>query len=153
MPHAIHVLARASLRVAVLTAILLAGASLQAQTQAGEQARALFDTYWAQTAEMFPEWATYRGDHRFGDRLNDGSPEARARWYAFAREKLAGLDALPRAELSAHDRMSVDVLALQLRQSLVLEPFPGYRSMTVDASPWPFQASFGNLLRASPVAT
>jgi uncharacterized protein (DUF885 family) len=153
MPHAIQVLARASLRIALLTAFVLAGASLQAQTQAGERARALFETYWAQTAEMFPEWATYRGDHRFGDRLNDGSPEARARWYAFAREKLAGLDALPRAELSAHDRMSVDVLALQLRQSLVLEPFPGYRSMTVDASPWPFQASFGNLLRASPVAT
>jgi uncharacterized protein (DUF885 family) len=153
MPHAIQVLARASLRIAVLTAFLLAGASLQAQTQAGEQARAVFDAYWAQTAEMFPEWATYRGDHRFGDRLNDGSPEAPARWYAFAREKLAGLEALPRSELGAHDRMSVDVLVRQLRQSLVLEPFPGYRSMTVDASPWPFQASFGNLLRASPVAT
>jgi uncharacterized protein (DUF885 family) len=145
----------------VLAACLLAGAFTppQAWAQAvsanvsapSQRAKSVFDDYWSRTAEMFPEWATYRGDHRFGGRLNDGSPEARARWHAFARELLSQLQALPRQELGPQDRMSVDVLARQLDQSVSMEPFTGYRSMTVDASPWPFQASFAELLRSSPV--
>jgi uncharacterized protein (DUF885 family) len=118
-----------------------------------QAAKAVFDGYWARTSELFPEAATYRGDHRFGDRLNDGSPAARERWYGFARDVLSQLKALPLQELGAQDRMSADVLARRLERSLSMEPFAGYESMTVDASPWPFQAAFNELLRASPVAT
>lgn len=122
-------------------------------TAAAQQARAIFDDYWARTAEMYPEWATYRGDHRFGDRLNDGSAAARPRWYAFAREMLARLRAVPRQELGAQDRLSLDLLVRRLEASLTMEPFEGFDTMSVNASPWPFQASFANLLRAAPVAT
>lgn len=120
---------------------------------ASGQARALFDEYWERTAAMYPEWATYRGDHRFGDRLNDASHEARVRWFAFAREMKARLADLPRQELSSQDRLSVDVLMRRLDMSLAMEPYEGFESMTVDASPWPFQSAFQGLLRASPVAT
>lgn len=120
---------------------------------ASSQAHALFEEYWERTARMFPEWATYRGDHRFGDRLNDGSPQAREQWFALARGLLARLQALPPQALGPQDRLSVEVLARRLRMSLAMEPFADYESMTVDASPWPFQASFASLLRASPMET
>ena len=115
-------------------------------------ARALFDEYWARTAEMYPEWATYRGDHRFDDRLSDGSIAAQARGDTFARAMVARLQSLPRQDMTPQDRMSVDILARQFDQSLSLEPFAGYRTMTVDASPWPFHSRFGNLLRNMPMA-
>lgn len=156
-------IARFPFFIGTLTVFLLAGtftfASIQAQAQAtnipaqSARAKAVFDDYWAGTAELFPEWATYRGDNRFGDRLNDGSPEGRVRWNRFAREIFSALQGLPRQELSAQDRLSVDVLARQIHQSLSMDPFVGYHSMTVDVSPSPFQASFSRLLRASPVST
>jgi uncharacterized protein (DUF885 family) len=120
---------------------------------AAAQAKAVFDGYWERTAGLYPEWATYRGDHRFGDRLNDGSPEGRELWYTVARETLAQLRALPRQELGAQDRLSVDVLTRDLGDSLTFEPFTGWRSMTVNAAPFPFQASFHSLLMASPMGT
>lgn len=153
------------LRSGVLAVCLLAAVAtpLSAQTTAptseadraarSVQAKAVFDDYWARTAELYPEWATYRGDNRFGDRLNDGSLVGRTRWYGLARDMLARLAALPGQALNAQDRMSVDVLTRQFNASLAMEPFAGYRSMTVDASPWPFQASFGNLLRSVPMST
>lgn len=147
---------------AALALCLLAAPALQAQTPpavagtpaaAPSPAQAIFDEYWARTAEMSPEWATYRGDHRFGDRLDDGSPQARERWHALARELQARLKALPRATLSAQDRLSVDVMLRQFEQSLAMAPYSGYASMSVDASPSPFHAAFIGLLRASPMAT
>ncbi|MDB5859540.1 MAG: hypothetical protein JWQ76_3229 [Ramlibacter sp.] len=157
--------ARTSVCAGLAAALLLAAAftPIPAQSQGAapaagavarsERAQDLFDEYWERTAVLFPEWATYRGDHRFGDRLNDGSPEARARWYAFARDIQARLQALPRDGLGARDRLSVDVLTRQLDQSLAMEPHAGFEAMTVDASPWPFQGAFFGLLRGSPVAT
>ncbi|MDB5953813.1 DUF885 domain-containing protein [Ramlibacter sp.] len=149
------------LAAALLCASAVAPAPVRAQpaplaaaaVPASAQAKAVFDDYWERTASMFPEWATYRGDQRFGDRLNDGSPEARVRWFAFAREIKARLAAIPRQELAAQDRLSVDVLARRLEMSLAMEPYAGYETMTVDASPWPFQSAFQGLLQASPVAT
>lgn len=140
------------------TAVLAPGqghaqAAATPSAPAAAQAHALFEEYWERTAHMFPEWATYRGDHRFGDRLNDGSPQARERWFALARELLARLEALPSGALGRQDRLSVEVLARRFRLSLASEPFADYETMTVDASPWPFQASFASLLRASPMET
>jgi len=156
MPHLARLAPRAALCAALLLFVPLA--HLQAQPAAttaatAQQAQAVFEGYWSQTAELFPEWATYRGDHRFGDRLNDGSPEGRARWFALARETLAQLRALPRDALGAQDRLSADILTRELADSVALEPFTGWRTMTVNAAPFPFQASFHNLVRASPMAT
>ncbi|NML46180.1 DUF885 domain-containing protein [Ramlibacter sp. G-1-2-2] len=142
---------RGVLGLGLAVALRCAGAS--AQSSAHAQAAALFDEYWERTAVMFPEWASYRGDHRFGDRLDDGSPGARERWYALVRELKARLQALPRAQLDAQDRLSVDVLTRRLDYSLAMEPHEGFASMTVNASPWPFQAGFHDLLNAVPMAS
>ena len=60
-----------------------------AAQDAAETARlhALFARQWAWVGETFPEWATFRGDHRFGDRLTDNSAAGRAAtpWLASPR--------------------------------------------------------------------
>ena len=37
---------------------------------------ALFDARWEVQMRTYPEWATYVGDSRYGDRLYDASPAA-----------------------------------------------------------------------------
>ena len=39
---------------------------------------ALFDAAWDDAMQRYPNWATYVGDPRHGDRLHDASPEAEA---------------------------------------------------------------------------
>ena len=38
-----------------------------------QAAVALFDAYWEDVARRYSEGATYRGDHRYGDRFTDGT--------------------------------------------------------------------------------
>lgn len=151
---------RAALRSAL--ALTLPGAGFLAPVRAqpapsaptpSQQAKAVFDEYWERTAAMYPEWATYRGDDRFGDRLDDGSAQARTRWFAFARETKARLQALPLQQLDARDRMSAAILLRRMDRTLAFEPHPGFDSMSVNAAPWPFQAAFQNLMRAVPMRT
>ena len=70
----------------------------------------LFDADWQWNMRTFPEWATYVGDHRYGDRLEDRSLEADATYFAHARERLAQLASIDRAKLSPADRVSYDIL-------------------------------------------
>ena len=146
-----------SLRAATLAALFAAAlvaacASSPTQTES-QRAHAHFERYATQVAEVAPEWATIRGDHRFGDRLTDASPAGQARFYAFWRQTLADLDGLDRAQLSRDDQVSVDVLRRVCRDFLNLEPYPGARSMTVGATSFAFQVGFANLMRIAPVAT
>jgi len=46
----------------------------------------LFGNYWEYTLERSPTFATYLGDHRFGDRLEDLSDEAQTKHIARLRE-------------------------------------------------------------------
>ena len=56
------------------TTVALAVPAMSADEAATKALHALFDRQWQWSAETFPEFATYRGDHRFGDRLADVSP-------------------------------------------------------------------------------
>ncbi len=60
--------------------------------------------------ERHPESATFLGDHRSDDRLDDQSPEAQAEEVAWAGRRLADLDAVDPAALSAADRVDADIL-------------------------------------------
>jgi hypothetical protein len=44
----------------------------------------LFDEAWEANMRRYPEWATYVGDHRYGDRLYDASPANEADAYTTA---------------------------------------------------------------------
>ena len=106
------------------------GAPDPQQTQA---LHALFDATWEADMRRHPEWASYVGDHRYGDRLYDASPAARAAEFESARRSLARAQAIRRDALSAADQLSLDLFVHNLRDTLRLEPFAGYRSLSLGA--------------------
>ena len=112
---------------------------------------ALFDARWEWSMKTFPEWATFLGEHRYGDRLGDASREADAAVHAMARSDLAAAQAIRRESLSAKDLVSLDIFVLQLQEQLRLEPFVGYRTLSLGALGG-FHTEFADLLGASPVA-
>jgi uncharacterized protein (DUF885 family) len=112
---------------------------------------ALFDARWEWSMKTFPEWATFNGDHRYGDRLGDASREAEVAIHAVARSDLAAAQAIRRESLSAKDRVSLDIFVLQLQEQLRFEPFLGFRTMSLGALGG-FHTDFADLLGASPVA-
>lgn len=120
---------------------------------ASVSAQGIFDAYWNALPEFYPESGTYRGDKRYNDRLTDATPEMAARWTAHLANIRDRLDRLPLNELSRQERISVQVLRLQVGDQLAVDRFEGLQSMSVDASPWPFQSQFLNLLGAVPVDT
>ncbi len=142
----------------VLAAIFFAacgGAAAQsAQGDAAETARlhALFDAEWQWNMRTFPEWATYVGDHRYGDRLNDRSLQAEDTYFAHARERLARLRAIDRAKLSSTDRVSYDILVRDTMEWIDSEAHRGMRTQAVNAVSG-LHLGFAELLRASPAAT
>ena len=132
--------------------VLTPGGAAHAAAPAGEARRlhALFDERWEAEMRRFPEWATWVGDHRYGDRLHDASPEAEAAETADLRRWLARARAVRRAALPPVDRVSLDVFIHQLQDELALRPFTGFRSMSLDSQSG-FQSRFADLLRTSPV--
>jgi uncharacterized protein (DUF885 family) len=113
--------------------------------------QALFDQRWEELMQLYPEWATYVGDHRYGDRLRDASPEAIAADYAAARRALQAAQGIRRDALAAKDQVSLDIFIYQLEEHLRFEAFRGYRSMSIGALDG-FQTDLSELLRASPVS-
>jgi uncharacterized protein (DUF885 family) len=120
-----------------------------AQTRA---LHALFDAKWEADMRRYPEWATFVGDHRYGDRLYDATPAALAAEFDSAREALAQAQAIRRDALAPQDQVSLDVFMHRLQRALSFEPFVGYRSLSLGALGG-FQSNFADLLTASPVAS
>ena len=152
--HRLHKHLRRALLIASLVAITFVPAASaadridRAETQ---RLQALFDARWEAQMRSHPEWATFVGDNRYGDRLSDASPAATAAEFAAARRALAQARGVRRAGLSALDRSSLDIFVYQLEEQLRFEPFVGFRSMSLGALDG-FQSHFAALLRESPVA-
>jgi uncharacterized protein (DUF885 family) len=117
-----------------------------------EPLHALFDERWEALMQAYPEWATGNGDHRYGDRLTDASPQAIAANFAATRRTLDRALAVDRAALSPVDQASLDVFVYNLQDDLRFESFVGYRSMSLGAQGG-FQIEFVDLLAQSPVDT
>ena len=102
------------------------------------------------TARWYPEWATFRGDHRFGDRLTDASPEAEDERIAQQRRWLAAAEAVPRDTLAPTDRTSRDMFIHRLQARLRLHAFEGWRTMQVGALRG-IQTGLADLMKAVPM--
>jgi uncharacterized protein (DUF885 family) len=113
---------------------------------------ALFDSRWEAQMQRYPEWASYLGDMRYGDRLSDASPQATAAAYADAREALARARAIRRSALGPVDQVSLDMFMYELEEDLRFEPFAGFRSLSLGALGG-FQSDFADLLSNAPVDT
>jgi uncharacterized protein (DUF885 family) len=111
----------------------------------------LFDTYWEDTARRAPEFATFRGDTRYGDRFSDRSPEGIAAQDAYFRELQRKVRAVDRAGLSQKDRVSVEMLQRTADDAVLLSGYKGFTSMTISAAPFAFQGFFAQLARVTPV--
>ena len=140
----------AALRGWLLAAALL-GAGLAA-AQPAQTLHALFAEYWETTARDVPEWATWRGDHRFDDRLSDTTPAARAARDAQAQEWLARAQAIDRAALSPTDRVSLDIFVHARAEEVAYQAFEGWRTMSL-ASDGGFQTELPELLGVMPADT
>ncbi len=118
--------------------------------QEAQRLHALFDQAWEDAMRRHPSWATYTGDRRYGDRLDDASPEAEAAAYDQARRQRAQALAIRRELLSDTDRSSLDLFLHQLNEELLFEPLVGFRRMSLGATGG-FHTDFASLLLASPV--
>ena len=129
------------------------GADAQAVDPAAtRQLQALFDASWEAAMQRYPEWATFVGDNRYGDRLFDASREGEAADFALARRQLAEAKAIARERLGPADQVSLEIFIYELEQQLRMERFVGFRRLSL-GSQGGFQSSLSQLLRASPAAT
>jgi prolyl oligopeptidase len=99
----------------ILISVLVALApSASFADSAVESWKKLADDWWETQLENSPVYATFTGDNRFNNRLDELGPKARRRW----QEKVADLEkraaAIPPAQLEESDRVSLDLLRLQL---------------------------------------
>ncbi|MFN8934494.1 MAG: hypothetical protein ACK5Y0_01125, partial [Pseudomonadota bacterium] len=92
---------------------------------------ALFERQWEWSAVTFPEWATSRGDHRFGDRRTDNSRAARDAADRAVRGFLDEARAIQRERLAAADRVSLDLFIDRQQRWLRFVDYPGARGMSI----------------------
>ena len=74
--------------------------------------------YVDEVTALSPVSATWLGDHRFDDQLDEVTPEARQRKAAFHRTVLDRLDQIPRDELSRANQIDAAMLRHRLRAGL-----------------------------------
>ena len=142
--------AAAALWVLALPAVATTTAA-EPDAQESKALHALFDRHWEWSARAFPEWASYRGDHRFGDRLSDASAAGLAKSDAEVAAFLAEARALQRGKLGPTDRVSLDLFIDAQQRQVQSAAFPAARGMTLRALGGP-QTQFVELLQAMPTA-
>ena len=116
---------------------------------AAQELRAICDDCWESTLVENPTYATYLGDFRFNDRLSDISETGRSRRHALNERFLSRLKKLDTGALTENDRVTADILRLQLEQSLEEEQHKFWQ-WDVDQMNGP-QADFPQLLNFHPL--
>ena len=116
---------------------------------AARELRTICDESWEATLRENPTYATYLGDFRYNDRLADISEAGRARRRALYEGFLARVKALDLASLDENDRVTADILRLQLEQGLE-EDRHKFWQWDVDQMGGP-QADFPQLLNFHPL--
>jgi len=136
-------------RAAVLTLLLLGCQSPGKEPMtAADALRSICDDAWEATLRENPTYATYLGDFRYNDKLSDLSEAGRKRRHDLNEGFLARLKALDAAALVEGDRVTADILTLQLEQSLEEERHKFWQ-WDVDQMGGP-QADFPQLLNVHP---
>jgi len=139
-------------RAAAVIVVLLIGCQNPGKDpmSAAQDLRSLCDDVWEATLRENPTYATYLGDFRFNDRLQDISDAARARRHRLHEEFRARLAKVDVASLTEQDRVSADILRLQLDQSIEEERHKFWQ-WDVDQMGGP-QADFPQLLNYHPLS-
>jgi len=80
--------------------------------QAHSPVNQLADRFWETILELNPTMATFYGDERYADRLEDPGPEGRARTRALMLRTAAGASAIDTDGLATEDRITRDMLSV-----------------------------------------
>ena len=126
-----------------------------ASSNASPAARRLHDIFrrhWEATARLAPEWATFRGDHRFGGELAQVGASAEAERRRLLEGFVAEVEALSPQPLDPSDRLSREMFLYNLRNQLAVARFEAYRGMSIGALRGPHTLMSG-LLQQQPVDT
>ncbi len=159
-------LRRASLGLSASLLLVLAGCATapQATTPAATgparaadrtsaaRLHALFDAAWEDSMRRHPPWATYMGDHRYGDKLPDASPQAEAAGHAETARQLQAARTIDQRALGSTDRTSLALFIHGLEEAQVFEPLVGWRRLSLGATGG-FHTEFTGLLQVSPSGT
>ena len=117
----------ARLTACVIAALLaLHGISSAAENTSAQALRQLLDREWEYQMAHDPVSASALGDRRWNDKWEDLSPNAVRETFQHAREVLAQLHAIDRAELSPQDQVSYDVFEYNNNDYLESEPYRWY---------------------------
>ncbi len=84
----------------------------------GGRVRALAAEVWESMMREAPSWATFLGDRRFEERLEERGPAARERRLATSKDLLARLRKIPERGLSEDDAVTRAVLLRVLEESI-----------------------------------
>jgi prolyl oligopeptidase len=117
---------------------------------AAQELRSICDDSWEAVLRENPTYATYLGDFRYNDRLTDISDAGRARRRALNQGFLDRLRKLDAASLDENDRVTADILRLQIEQALEEERHKFWQ-WDVDQMGGP-QADFPQLLNFHPLS-
>src|SRR5687767_14866109 len=102
---------RHSFVIGISSFVILASAHAMPTTV--QELHALFAEDWQWRLRDQPERATVLGDHRYGDRLTDLSPEAIAARREHARDMLRRISAIDRDQLVGQDLLSYDLFRFE----------------------------------------
>ena len=92
----------------------------------------LADRFWEGFLERQPVYATFLGDERYNDRLDDPGPEGRAAEVAAYREVLERSENVDRAELGVEDRVTLHMLEVIARIGLAQHEQQLYQLASID---------------------
>ncbi len=88
------------------------------ETTADTAFEQLAERYVDEVTEFSPVWATWLGDHRYDDRLDEVTVEAKQRKAEFARTFLDALDSIDAGRLSRANQVDAAMLTHSLRAQL-----------------------------------
>ena len=108
----------------LIAALLLVNHAVHADASA--EFDALLEAHWEWTLETRPVFASRLGDRRFNRAWRDVSREAASERQAERRALLARVYALPKAELSEQERLSLELLRRDLQQDADAFRFNGH---------------------------
>lgn len=111
---------------AVLMTLAVQSPPAGAQTAKSAALHKIFEDYWEFVLQASPTFATYLGDHRYDDRLEDLSQEFYERRIAKAGEFLARLQAIPLDSLSSADSLNYDLFAREMQEQIEAAQFRPY---------------------------
>jgi prolyl oligopeptidase len=130
---------------------LLFLAAAPAAADPAAEAHALFRDYWEHLLREDPTWATYLGDHRYGDRLQDLSEAAHLARVDSLETYLGRCLALDRSALGDADRLSVEIFERSVGRALEDARFPG-RFLPINQQSGP-HISFPQIIETQPFDT